>query len=158
MWLALLPYEYVCINGHVFQDYDLSDFAYGEFILRNNSSEVRYLNSFEDVTFDEICHLVKSNQHISIDKNVDESDMIHFVYSITCDRSTDNSPFRIDQLPKCPICKEDVDDWGDLPLGPEDVEILPVTHYQWNKLTQEERAVKINEAIEEFLQKEKGQG
>ena len=149
--VRLLPYEYVCINGHAFIDYGLSDFAYGSFILRNSNNEVRYSLAIEDIVFQEVCKLVEYDEHILCDKDLNDAELVQYVYSMTCDYAIDSGPFIVGQLPKCPTCRAEVKDWGDTSLGPKDMDVLPVTHYEWNQLTFREREAKVSEAIEEFI-------
>ena len=127
--------------------------AYGEFIMFNSSGDSVYLNSFQDLIFDEFEILFKEKS-----KNFDainEKNAIHIfqtIFSITCDPSTDGSRYSITAFPTCKSCgSKNMASWG--PTNPPEFtdDIKSPTHEEWNKLSDFEKKVKVEEAIKQVL-------
>ena len=147
--MKLFLWQYNCVCGNVFESPGLDEFCYGEFLLRNDSNEVRYLNTFSDPLFDEIATLIKCNDNVKNRENINLRSLIQSILSIAIDLSSNGSPFKIGEKEKCPKCNSTKRvSWGQIyPVIVVDTDITEVTHNHWNSLSSEDKKSLVNEAI-----------
>lgn len=130
--------------------------AYGEFIMRSNKTDDSvYLNSFDDMVFDEVANLFKTNEVVKNTHKLDDADFFQSIFSISCDLASDGSQYQIGLMPVCPNCgSRNMISWG--PTNPPEFlaeEMKTVKHECWNKLTDEEKRNLLNEAVKTYLKK-----
>ena len=154
--MKLHLFHYECKNcGITFKAPQIPGTPYGEFLMRNQSGDLVYLNACQDSVFDETQKLFKEIKlKFKEIYHTNESDVFQNIFSVTCDISSDNTFFNIMQKPLCPTCgKFEVElSWG--PTNPPEYiekNIAPVTHAHWNKLTEKEKKILISDAIDSYL-------
>lgn len=145
-------FKYHCAKCDcIFKVPKLAAQTYGEFLLRSvdGSSEV-YLNALHDSTYDEVHQLIKAN-----DKMVGKSanalaDILRKIYgAVACDPDREGGVYQLAGVPKCPACgSQEIASW-EATEPPEYVEkeVEPVAHQDWNKLSSEEKAHRVDAAL-----------
>lgn len=129
-----------------FDDRALSDFAYGEFLLRSDSGEIRYLNVFADGTFVEVRDIVRELQP---NDNLDGcpcSNAVQEIYgAAACDPDERGGSFGITKRVSCPACGSDAVSSRVLEgeLNVVQVEVPPVTHALWTDLNADEKHLRV---------------
>ena|SRR3990167_6520268 len=152
-----LLFNYLCAQcNNRFKAPGLPDSAYGEFLLVTENGETAYLNSFQDIVFDELRLIFKKHEKKfqKIDR-YNESKIFQEIFTITCDESSSGGTYHISEFPVCPVCKSrKMASWGETRL-PEFVseEIAPITHKKWNKLSLIEKELRTDEAIKSAVKK-----
>ena len=111
----------------------LGDFFYGEFILRAVSGENRYLNAFDDNTYDELVKLIEENR-LPTD--------VQAVYGpVVGDADSQGNHFYIGN-PFCPNCQSTrINVLGLLPDEFERVNHL--THIRWDSFNKKQKMIKL---------------
>ena len=93
--------KYKCLNCDAsFFVPELSDFSYGEFILESDSGEFKYLNAFEDPTYQEVIKLIEENK----DKIRVQPDVQSIYGQLVCDPDSKGFQFSIRKT-SCPKCR-----------------------------------------------------
>lgn len=111
--------------AHKFLAPDLGDFSYGIFLLWSSSFQCRYLNVFEDQSYDQFFCLSK-------DTGLTDENIIQEKYGLqVCDYDENGHPFLI-SCPPCPNCHLRLPkNIGNIKMG--EVLVKPVTHIYWKK-------------------------
>ena len=74
--------KYTCSrHGHSFDAASISPYDYGQFVVRSRHNALRYLNSFDDATFDEVSKYVEVALGTLGAVVSDQSDIMHAVLS-----------------------------------------------------------------------------
>lgn len=151
--MKLETYLYKCATcNKEFNDVELQEGSYGEFILRTSNNEMALLKSLSSKEFDEVAEIVNHNPAAQSWNKFKKAEVIQNVFGITCDQSPTGKTYHIGKLPICPNCKSNnIASWQ--PLNPPqfiEKDIPSVTHNTWNKLTQKEKEEKINIAIKNY--------
>lgn len=118
----------------------ISDFEYGLFILYT-VNEYRYLNVFEDSSYEEVISIIESQQpHYQVNVQSIYSDLVCDTYSL-------GLPFSIMTSLSCKHCN-----CSDLKATNDGfVSLNPVTHDIWDKLTLAEKNTKYLKYISNTL-------
>lgn len=117
----------------VFNAPSLSDFSYGEFLLWSTSGDCRYLNVFEDQTYNEVIKLISDCEN-----NNSNDNFLQDIYGeLACDPD-ENGLFFCISNPPCPKCGSiHMASIGDQKMG--EVSVKTVTHVFWSSLSYEEK-------------------
>lgn len=154
--MELVNYFYECKNcGTGFKSPELGGNRYGDFLMRNEAGKIVYLNSFDTPVFDEFSKIFHQNiQIINRDiSDIEKADIFQEIFSVACDLASDNTPYKIARDPACPSCgKINIDHWREI-NPPEfiEIDIKPVTHNTWNKLSQAEKESLVDQAIKKII-------
>ena len=147
MILHLLNYH--CANCHcVFKVPELAGQAYGEFLLRSiDGADEAYLNALNDLTYDEVHQLLKSNVKVAHKSANALADILRKIYgAVACDPDGAGGAYQLAGSPKCPSCgSQEIASW-EATEPPEYIEkeVSPVTHNNWNQLSNEEKTHKVD--------------
>jgi hypothetical protein len=114
------------------------------------SDHAAYLDALCDPVFEESSKLVKSyckNKGITADEM---ADILHFVFSVTCD-NVDGEILRIDLQPKCPACgSRNMGSWHEI-FPYQHWQLPEVTHNMWSTLDDNIRYELISRSISDYL-------
>lgn len=149
--MRLQIFRYKCgACGAWFEAPEISELAYGEFLLRSESGETRYLNANLDRVFLEVDALLRTNPRLSSFTQFQRADVLNEVFGVACDPDSMGGVFRIGTKPKCPSCiHSNITEW-ESPEPPRYVEldIVPITHLQWETLSDDEKRIRVHRALE----------
>ena len=149
MRLALA--EYVCKRcGATFEAPMVS--SYGQFLLWSARGTAAYVHSYVDPVFQELEDLIYAQAPELKEQGSLAGDVVQHLFGpLACDADEDGSPFAIDAQPPCPKCgSADVESRGFLdPPRFVELEIAPVTHERWNRLTEPEKQDAVARALSE---------
>lgn len=159
--MKLHLFRYECKNcGNIFKFPELFGNPYGEFLLKSKSGKMAYLNAIDSNVFKEFSGLLKSNEKIIGMQDTKRAKILHHIFDIACDNAPDGSVYGIMQKPACTNCgKSSIGHWG--PTNPPEIvelDVPNVTYEQWNKLSNAEKKIRIDETVERVLQNEKNFG
>ena len=132
----------------------LSDFQYGEALLRSETPQWVYLNMFADKTYEELHGIIKNNFDDIFTKNNDFNSGNKIFDEICCDpdefgkKYTDN--FRPPNCLYCHSVNGLVSDYSG-PNFKRIREIPDCTHVFWNDLSEDEKIAAVGNAIKEIL-------
>ena len=107
--------------------------------------------------FKRLFHFISRNNRRKALSERQSLRIFQMIFPIACDLAPDGSQYVMNTYPACPKCGHNTpSSWGPTnpPEAPE-IEISPITHNRWNKLSEEEKKEEINTAIENFLAKYK---
>lgn len=147
--MKLHLFNYHCANCNcVFKVPKLVGQAYGEFLLRSvDGSDEAYLNALNDHTYDEVHQLLKSNVEMAQKSANALADILRKIYgAVACDPDSAGGAYQLAGSPKCPACgSREMASW-EATEPPEyvDKEVSPVAHTNWNQLSSEEKAHKVD--------------
>ena len=152
--MKLQNYIYQCGQcKNKFKVPELLGDPYGEFLLRNNAGNTLYLDAISDFAFKEISNIIKNNSKTKNMNDMSRASVLHAIFGIACDLSSDKTEFKIGGNPICPNChSNEMYSWE--PIYPDeiiDINVPKVGHDQWNKLSDSEKQFRVNEAIEKFV-------
>lgn len=149
--MRLLVFRYHCgACGKWFNAPDVSELAYGEFLLRSDYGELRYLNAIDDPAFAEADHFMKNDSRAATLDSHKCADLLHDIFRVTCDPDQQGSEFRIGRKARCLHCHErNVINWESVePPKYIELEVLPVTHEAWSKWRDDQKQAAISAAID----------
>ncbi|HEX3045809.1 MAG TPA: hypothetical protein VHY08_13710 [Bacillota bacterium] len=134
--------------GEVFDDYGLSDFAYGErLLLTEDGIDYAYVNCFEDKVFNEINEIVKK---LFKKGNGDQAECFNRVLGLACDLINGK---RIDATRKDKSCNkcgsEKLETTYYEPPKTAKISIPILTYDEWERKTSEEKEAFIANALKE---------
>lgn len=130
-----------------FEVYRLSDFLYGEkLLLTKDGIDYVYLNCFEDKLMEELSNIVEKHLNKKIGYSQDSIYFFNLLFDATCDevngKKIDSSRHKY----SCSKCKSD--DTKELPInlwGTKKVTFPIVKHEKWNSMTNNEKALIIQD-------------
>jgi hypothetical protein len=155
--MKLQFYRYTCRDCQkYFKVSELPGDPYGEFLLRSETDQVAYLDSYAKEEFSEIGKLVDHNKRAKIFDEGLRAEVFRQIYGDMCDRAPDGSRYDIYGLPLCPHCHSNKNlSW--IPTDPPEYvyeEMKELTHHRWNQLTKNEKKELIDNAIKLLLERE----
>ena len=116
----------------------LGDMSYGQFLLRSQSGQVRYLDGINDPVFDEVGEILKAAGAMSSPSTSAEADYFHDVFGKTVDRNERGEEFSTKCPRSCPRCHStDLVTQAGSVAGEIDVPVA--THEHWNSLSESEK-------------------
>lgn len=152
--MKLLIYNYQCeVCKTRFLNFGLPEDTYGEFLLRTESGEVRYLNALNDPLVKEYKQIFnKITKNLGIPQR-DRTVIFQFGLQITFDNSVNGEKYLIEAFPPCPNCKSTkMESWGEkIPLEVCPVDVEPVSHNEWSKLSHDKKVALIKNKISEKI-------
>jgi len=151
--MKLQLYRFKCAHcGAGFKSPKTIAGSYGEFILRGiGTGEIAYLNALEDATYDEVDRILKANNRVAGKRANILADILRKSYGdIACDLDSMGKPFRIGASPRCPRCDgQDMESWEEVdPLEFVDESLRPVSHFEWNALSDDMKERKVDEILQ----------
>jgi hypothetical protein len=149
--MNLQLYVYTCRNCKcIFKSPELPGESYGEFLMRNPAGDIVFVSSFRDILFQELENQFNNNSHVKDIGPLIKTKIFHKIFGLTCDPASDNNKYQIGLLPFCPKCHLNNNLSWHQTNPPElvDIELSEVTHVNWNKLTDGQKAIILNNAIE----------
>lgn len=149
MRLALA--EYVCKHcGAEFEAPMIS--SYGQFLLWSARGTAAYVHSYVDPVFQELEDLIYAQAPELKERGAQAGDVVQHMFGpLACDPDQEGAPFAIDAPPPCPKCgSANVQLRGFLdPPRFAELEIAPVTHARWNRLTEPEKQSAVARGLPE---------
>ncbi|MCA9046418.1 MAG: hypothetical protein KDA69_18980 [Planctomycetaceae bacterium] len=145
-------FRYHCGScGHWYASPVIGGSPYGEFLLRSESGETRYLNATLDHTFREVREFIENDPRATTLNQFKLSDLLHDVYGIACDKDSLGNEFRIGLKARCTHCDQrNITEWESVePPEFVELEIPAVTHESWMKLDESEKQSRVSAAINE---------
>ncbi|MBA5607395.1 hypothetical protein H3H36_18725 [Duganella sp. FT3S] len=153
MKLVLFNYNCPCC-GENFKVAQLPPHAYGEFLLRRRGRDaIRYLDAINDRPYAEVSDEIDKILLAKKGRSFENSDVLQKVFgAIACDPDFDGEQFEIGLPPPCPVCgNQGGFSWRMTePIETADVEVAPITHTLWNKLSHQEKIIRIGEKLAEI--------
>lgn len=144
--------KYRCANCDVeFKAPALPPGAYGEFLLRSERrGALAYVEATSDPVYEEVDRIVKAHPRLLQKNPTAAASILWAVFGIACDPDVDGSSFVVNRMPTCPVCNVDRPSYWEFTEPPEivDVNVVPVTHARWERLTADERLRLIHDAID----------
>lgn len=133
--MKLNKFEYTCsVCSQKFDAVDISDFSYGLFLLWSSAGECRYLNVFEDDTYNEVTVLLKKHGY-------DEIHLQKVYGGLSCDPDEKGNSFELGS-PPCPNCSyRKVKSVASHPKGEQDIQ--PVSHVKWLSLSESQKETSL---------------
>ena len=152
--MSAIAYTFKCADcGMLFEAPEVPEFSYGLFVLRSEGSdETVFLDSFEDIQFDEVSKSIEGLKAVRSLSVPDRAKLQHVVFSLTCDVTPEGHLVRIGLLPRCPSCgSRRMESWQ--PTAPiRDWALPAVTHKSWVAKSSVEKALAIGETVRRFIQ------
>ena len=136
--MRLQIFRYKCgACGEWFEAPEISELAYGEFLLRSESGETRYLNANLDKVFLEVDALLETDPRLSSFDQFQRADVLNEVFGIACDPDSAGGVFRLGAKAQCPKCRHcNITEWeSSEPPRFVELDVIPVTHLQWETLS-----------------------
>ncbi len=126
-------------------------------LMRSETGNVAYLSSFKDPVFKEVKDFFEKNEKLCDMNKMAKVKIFHNIFGVVCDPAPDNTEYQIGRDPICPKCHMNNNLSWHYSNPPEiiDVQVNSVTHDSWNKLTEMKKNVILNNAIRDFLNKNK---
>ena len=150
--MSAIVFEYLCGScGTAFKAAGISDFSYGEFVLRSLDGYEVFLDSISNPIFEEVARLVESHSLLKGASNERKANAVQEVFSIACDPDPKGEFFQMYLPPKCPKCGQINPECWDVSEPIESMELPSVTHFGWESLTAEEKSEKIDAEIRRVL-------
>ncbi len=133
-----------------FEAPEINEFAYGEFLMRSESGEMRYLNALSDDVFMEVRALLGDDPRVSSFNRSQRAEILIEIYGVACDVDLKGDLFRIGAEPCCSICHQrSIEEWkASEPPRYVDVDVIPVSYKDWKALTEQEKRMRICEALD----------
>jgi hypothetical protein len=127
--------------------------AYGEFLLRSPSGEMRYLNAIIDSVFREVDNLIGHDERIRKFDQFQRADILYQVFGTACDPDSQGKDFVIGEWPPCTRCgSHTVVEWEAVePVSCVDLNVQPATHSEWQSLNEDEKKSRIRESLGKAL-------
>jgi len=154
--MKLQKYIYQCeACQNKFEAPELLGEPYGEFLVRTEKGETSYLHAISDSVFKEVSVYLRDNPILSDMDRVSRARVLHEIFGIACDLSIGGYEYKIGGNPVCPRCHSNrMYSWEPI-YPPEilDIDIPLVTHLNWNKLTNDEKQSRIENALKQILLK-----
>lgn len=150
--MKLHLYIYRCENCSCqFKAPEVSSVSYGEFLLRSKKAGIeRYLNAFEDPTYNELNNLLKVNPRMINHKPIQQANVLRKVYGpVVCDLDQYGNAFGIGLSPICPRCdSQKMGSWEATdPLESHIEDIPKVTHVAWDSMGMDEKEKKLDKEL-----------
>ena len=136
-----------------FEAPEIREYAYGEFLLRSNSGEIRYLNAILDGVFSEVDSLISLDSRVITFDKFRRAELLHDIFGLACDPDSTGGIFRICRNPRCPACELDsVAEWESTePPRYIDIDVPEVSHLEWEELNDDEKNARIRRALNSLL-------
>jgi len=126
---------------------------YGEFLMRSESGEMRFLDAISSNAFSEVAMIIDSCETVKLLTVFGRSDAVQAIFSLACDNDSSGNPFRIAFPPRCVKCGSynvKLHDTDREPFAQVTVEAPPPTHFAWNRLEWAEKKRIVESALSEF--------
>lgn len=149
MRLQLLRYRCgTC--GKWFEAPEISELGYGEFLLRSIGGEMRYLDANLDRVFTEVDKLIGMDGRVHLLNQFQRADILHDVFGVACDPDLHGYELRITEKAPCSHCNQrKVAEFESVePVTYVDMDVPPVTHDQWNRLSDSEKRTLVRQALD----------
>lgn len=148
--MKLMLFRYWCDSCNKWFEAPNIGNVYGHFVLHSISGEIRYLDAISDCVFEEVSELIKKDSRVYSVDEFKQAEILHEIFGIACDPDTCGNEFRMGVNRTCPYCKRDtIDSWEAVdPTTYVNLDILPITHNQWNQLNWQEKNDIIRKAID----------
>lgn len=116
--------------------------AYGDFLLRSETDDMRYLAALTDKTYDEVDRIMLERADIAGKNARERAKILQFIYGpVACDPDGSGNVYKIGRHPKCPSCSgQSISSWEFIePPDFVNLDILPVTHVSWDGFSSDEK-------------------
>lgn len=143
--------------------------SYGEFLMRSETGNLAHLYAINNKVFAEVSKIFhqnlfiinrktkdfeqakKFNREYDSKEDIEKGGIFQKIFSVACDLAPDNTPYEISRKPLCPNCKKsNISSYGPLAEYVE-LDVKPVTHNAWNKLSQAEKESLVDQAIKKII-------
>ena len=149
-----LLYTYKCKKCGTAFKAPTSD-SYGEFVMRSEHGELVYLSAIESEVYLAVGKMIDDNPKLKSLDEMDRATILQEIFGIACDLASDGTRYQITNPPICPNCQSNkMASWT--PTYPPELVNEPVksaTHVSWNKLTDKEKNVLVDNAVADYLTK-----
>jgi hypothetical protein len=143
----LTVFEARCLpNNHEFEAYDLSDFEYGERIIRTTDGQDFALMTMEDETVPEVSNLLAAIYGGRLDE-MERAGRFNEIFGAACDPLKEKE---LDATTRiiCPICgSPNVSHRQSYPIRTKKFLIPVITHETWSRRNAEEKRRLIERAL-----------
>ncbi len=150
MTMKLHLYKYNCEQcGNKFKAPEISFDSYGEFLLRNSSGEIKYVNAILDPVYDEVSTILKLMSTNQGKSEIELAEIQRMVFGASCDVNKGESEYRLNAKPVCPTCRSQEMSYWEATEPPEYIEqeLNTVTHNKWNSLSAIDKETRIIKAF-----------
>lgn len=131
-----------CDSKFKFPVYPISDYSYGEFLLKSkNSNDLVYLYALTDKAFLELMKLVKNDKQTEGMGDAARSNIFQKIVGIAYDRGSDGGLLYVGLSPICPSCS-DAHEKKYTETNPPEYKIIEVpkaTSIDWDNLREEHK-------------------
>lgn len=133
--------------GHEAITYVLAGETYGRLLGRTPHHELVEFNSWEDSVFEEMEKLV--DELLGPGPRTSIIDCFGSVLGVACDPAPSGHLYDFTGKIWCPVCgSPNVHYWPDHPFQFEVIDLPHVTHQAWQRLSDEEKRKRIQEALQ----------
>lgn len=149
--MRLQVYRYKCGScGEWYEGLELGDFAYGEFLMRSSSGEIRFLEAINDPVFQEVSEILEKTPRLSACDESRRAEVLHAVFGVACDPDSKGILFHVGASPHCTSCGQlDVSEWeGTDPPRFVEVDVTNASHEHWATLSDIEKESLVQEALD----------
>jgi hypothetical protein len=150
--MSALIFEYVCEKcGQTFQASGVSDFSYGEFIMRSESGFEVFLDATTNDAFLEVLELVRQHPLIHKLDSHKSGEIAQKVFSVACDLSPKGEKYKIELSPLCPKClSRNMASWQCV-NPPRKSLIETATQLRWHALPYDEKISEVDQEIMKII-------
>lgn len=151
--MKLQQFQYRCGTcGNWYFSPELT-WGYGEFVLVSKTGELRYLNAIGDQVFSEVEGILMCHSRYLLMNEANRATFLQRIYGFACDPDELGDRFLIGAQPACPQCKEVNVSAFQSVEPPEflDIDVLPVTHLEWNALCSSSKEILVGRVAQAWL-------
>lgn len=149
--MKLQIFTYECARcSHRFEALNLAGGGYGTFLLRTRrSGELAYFDAFSDSVFSEAESILLKTPAFADQDSSERARILHRLYGLTCDRAESGEQYQLAAHPWCPKCgSSEMKNWAaSEPPRLEEVNLAPVTHEEWSKMSLDEKRALLKSAL-----------
>jgi DNA-directed RNA polymerase subunit RPC12/RpoP len=136
-----VTYTFQCANcSRQFNAHEVSDFAYGQFVLRAEKSDYEaFLDAPNDPAFLESYAILEAHQVAAEMSAEQKGELQQRIFGVVCDPTPDGQQLEIGLPPKCPSCgSRKMANWQQ--VIPVQAWTLPlVSHERWTAMTERQK-------------------
>jgi hypothetical protein len=151
--MSALIFEYMCANcGFKFEASGVSDFSYGEFIMRSESGLEVFLDASVNTAFMEVLNLVRTHTLVSSMDAHKSGEIAQKVFGVACDLSPKGERYQIELLPLCPKClSRNIASWQ-CAKPPRESAIFSATQRRWQTLSPDQKKLEVDQEVKRIIE------
>jgi len=150
--MSAFTFKYTCASCNTsFEASGVSDFSYGEFVMRSEKGHEVYLEAISSPVFKEVADMVETHPLLAHENDSKRGDVVQKVFSVACDVDLSGKEYAIGVMPKCPNCGSHKMASWDQVSPPRSSSIPSVSHSNWLSLSDAQKLAKVDKAIRDNL-------